>query len=90
MRFFIRFLALTLLFLLTFSAFAYFFWYRPRFKIPAHHAFVYVNSMAESARLKSRADTIRKFAAAHDYNTGLCFFADMSLSSGKSRFFIYT
>lgn len=35
------------------------------------------------------ANKIKKFAAENDYSTKYCFLVDMSLPSGKNRFFVY-
>lgn len=44
---------------------------------------------AAVARLKQQADALRPYLAANNYNTDYCFLVDMSLPSGKKRFFIY-
>jgi hypothetical protein len=40
-------------------------------------------------KLGSRAAQARKYAANNEYNTSLCFMVDMSIASGKDRFFVY-
>lgn len=44
---------------------------------------------AAVARLKQQADQLRSYLKDNDYNTEYCFLIDMSLPSGKKRFFIY-
>lgn len=61
-----------------------------------------VNSFADSSeniidvkykaavdRLKQQAAAIKSYAQANNYNTEYCFLVDMSLPSGKNRFFVY-
>lgn len=40
-------------------------------------------------RLKEQAAVIKEYAKANHFNTDYCFLVDMSLPSGKKRFFIY-
>jgi len=40
-------------------------------------------------KLQSKAAIAKKFVAANKFNTQICFLVDMSVSSGKNRFFIY-
>jgi hypothetical protein len=40
-------------------------------------------------RLKQQAAAIKSYAQANNYNTEYCFLVDMSLPSGKNRFFVY-
>lgn len=40
-------------------------------------------------KLESRAAQARKYAAKNEYNTTTCFLIDMSIASGKERFFVY-
>jgi len=44
---------------------------------------------AEINKLTEKASLLKKFATEKKYNQSICFLADMSLSSGKNRFFIY-
>lgn len=41
------------------------------------------------ARLRRQADLIRDYAKANNYSMEYCFLVDMSLPSGKNRFFVY-
>jgi len=47
------------------------------------------NNKVLLARLKTKATAIKKFAEQNNYNTSTCFLVDMSLPSGKNRFFHY-
>lgn len=40
-------------------------------------------------RLKGQAAAIKAYALANNYNSDYCFLVDMSLPSGKNRFFVY-
>ena len=40
-------------------------------------------------RLKQKASTLGKFAKKNKFNTTRCFIMDMSIASGKKRFFVY-
>ena len=40
-------------------------------------------------RLKFQAALLKEYAKAHHFNTEYCFLVDMSLPSGKKRFFVY-
>lgn len=46
-------------------------------------------SKAAVERVKDKANELKAYAAAHNYNTEYAFLVDMSLPSGKNRFFIY-
>lgn len=46
-------------------------------------------SKAAVERVKDKATELKSYAAAHNYNTEYAFLVDMSLPSGKNRFFIY-
>ena len=41
------------------------------------------------SRLKEQADALRSYLSANNYNTDYCFLIDMSIPSGKKRFFVY-
>jgi hypothetical protein len=43
----------------------------------------------ENNKLKQLAAEARRFTKNNGYNTGTCFLLDLSISSGKSRFFVY-
>ncbi len=44
---------------------------------------------AEINKISQKALLLKKFASEKKYNQNICFLADMSLSSGKNRFFVY-
>ena len=50
-----------------------------------------INSKYKAAigRLQLQATAIRQYAKTKNFNTEYCFFIDMSLPSGKNRFFVY-
>ena len=40
-------------------------------------------------RLKQQAASVKEYARTHNFSTEYCFLVDMSLPSGKNRFFVY-
>jgi hypothetical protein len=44
---------------------------------------------AAVSRLKQQAASIREYARVNQFNTEICFLVDMSIHSGKKRFFVY-
>lgn len=50
-------------------------------------SYKYVNEELE--KLIVYADKAKKYIAAHNYANNICFLIDMSISSGKNRFFVY-
>ena len=44
---------------------------------------------AVKEKLAGIAVTAKKYAGANHYNSSFCFFVDMSIASGKQRFFVY-
>jgi len=44
---------------------------------------------AVKEKLAGIAVRAKKYAGANHYNTGFCFFVDMSIASGRQRFFVY-
>jgi L,D-transpeptidase catalytic domain len=93
MKFFMKLSATALLLLASFTALAYFFWYKPKFNSKAAAASFVINERASSKklleRLKLKADDMALYAKQHDYNTRYCFMVDMKIASGKKRFFVY-
>ena len=72
-----------------FSLPAYYSWYKPKF-IPTNRAYNSIErSSPEFSRLKIKAFAIKAFATTHNYNQEICFLVDMSIESGKKRFFVY-
>lgn len=43
----------------------------------------------ELQKIQAKAVLLKMYAAEHKYSTSICFLADMSLPSGKNRFFVY-
>jgi hypothetical protein len=43
----------------------------------------------EAARIKEKAESLKKFASNKGYNQKFIFLADMSMPSGRNRFFVY-
>jgi len=93
MKFFMKLTAILLLLLISFSALAYFFWYKPKFDpLTAKSHFKPKKEETNKAvliRLKQKAEDIASYAADHDYNSSYCFMVDMKIESGKKRFFVY-
>lgn len=44
---------------------------------------------AAKTRLKQKTDSLKLYLTTHNFNTDYCFLVDMSLPSGKKRFFVY-
>ena len=90
MRIFIRAFLLILAGLGTLSAFTYFTWYQPKFRVGPHsHDPKTATGSSLQVRLKWRADSLETFAKANGLSTDFCFLLDMSIPSGKNRFFVY-
>ncbi len=91
MKIFLRFIFTLILIVSAFLCSAYFFWYKPKFKAAKFNA--YYNTVAghseEFDRLKLKAFSLKEFITSHNYNKEVCFLVDMSIASGKSRFFVY-
>ena len=85
--------ATLLLVLASISAFAYFFWYKPKFSITAKEV-SFKSAKIETnknvlVRLKQKADDIFLYGKKNNYNSQYCFMVDMKIESGKKRFFVY-
>lgn len=83
----------TLFILLGAAAFAtasYFFWYKPKFK-PGKRSYAPATekNFKNIERLHSKADSLQLFAQKKKYNDEVCFLVDMSIASGRNRFFVY-
>jgi uncharacterized protein YxeA len=93
MKFFFKATAILLLLIVSVSALAYFFWYKPKFTNKTAQFAVSVkekdNNRKVFARLKQKAEEIAGYAKEQGYNTQYCFMADMKIESGKKRFFVY-
>lgn len=73
-----------------FSAASYLYWYKPKFK-PGKRTYVPVveKNSTHLAKLHSKGDSLRLFAKKKKYNEEICFLVDMSIPSGRNRFFVY-
>lgn len=90
MKIFLRSLFIFLLLVCGILCFAWFFWYKPKFKpTVSSYSNTVKKSSGEFNRLKSKGTFLKQFAVDHQYNSSQCFLVDMSLSSGKNRFFVY-
>ena len=73
-----------------FATFSYFLWYKPKFNLRSDsHVPGIEKSLGRFERLQMKADSLKKFARQKKYNEEICFLADMSIPSGKNRFFVY-
>lgn len=90
MRIFFKIIFILFLASITFSLGAYYFWYKPKFRLPVISSFKAMKiSSEELARLIEKTFSIKKFLPTNDYNSKICFLVDMKISSGKNRFFVY-
>lgn len=57
----------------------------------ADSSFKHIDTRYHAAidRLKQQADALKEYLKVNNYNTDYCFLVDMSLPSGKKRFFVY-
>jgi len=91
MKIFLRVFLIFLFISIALLAFAFFFWYRPKFK-PGTHRMYRIGvgtSSDEFSRLQAKAILLKQFALAHRFNASVCFLIDMNIASGKNRFFVY-
>ena len=93
MKVFIKFTATLLLVMASVSALAYFFWYKPKFIYkPEKKSFALIEKgVAKNAllKLKQKAIGVAAYTRLNHYNDQYCFMIDMSIHSGKQRFFVY-
>lgn len=70
---------------------AYFFWYKPKFKISKNKLFKkgLENNSAVYITLREKAGEANAFLIDKKFNSEICFLIDMSIESGKNRFFVY-
>ena len=91
MKAFRRIVTTSMLLIIAGTTMAYFFWYQPKFYRNNNYLLnrggPRMNSV-ESNKLKRVSATLKKFAVGK-YNSHYCFMVDMSLPSGKKRFFVY-
>src|SRR5690348_12150348 len=68
-------------------------WYFTKFKRSNHpvHLRSYVDSRGRVFKIKTERhkEFLLQFAKANGYSTTTCFLVDMSIESGKNRFFVY-
>ena len=76
---------------LVFLVSLYFFWYRPKFSTakPEISLSTLTSTSAALARIEARTETIKSFTHQYKYNEEICFLIDMSIVSGKKRFFVF-
>lgn len=93
MQVLIKVVIIFLLVMASFSALAYVFWYKPIFTDkPEKKSFLVAEKRlikSDYLKLKERAIAVSAYARANGYNEQYCFMIDMSIHSGKQRFFIY-
>jgi L,D-transpeptidase catalytic domain len=92
MKFIMRLTSVLLLCLITASAFAYFFWYKPINKVKKLSTSKSVNNTVvknNAATLAISPMGLKKYLKANNFNTTHCFLIDMKIESGKKRFFVY-
>ncbi|MGC4035667.1 MAG: murein L,D-transpeptidase catalytic domain family protein [Chitinophagaceae bacterium] len=69
----------------------YFFWYKPKFKV--HSADNFANRVKDNkvlfSKLGKKAFLIKDYAKKNGFNENTSFLIDMSIESGKNRFFVY-
>lgn len=65
-------------------------WYIAKFKpAPSSHLTAAFPDKTLLPRLYGHAKPLLAYAKEHGYNTSICFLVDMSIESGKNRFFVY-
>jgi len=93
MKVFIKFTVTLLLVMASVSALAYVFWYKPKFSDKSAKKSFAIKEKGLSKnvllKLKQKAIGLVAYIEAHDYDDQYCFMIDMSIHSGKQRFFIY-
>src|SRR6476659_7421631 len=67
-------------------------WYLSKYRISAKNT-VYSNGIPSDKKLllklNDRALSVKRFAKNNGYNNSTCFLVDMSIESGRDRFFVY-
>ena len=79
-------LSLALIFCLFIIAVA---WRTAHFKVPPSSHLTAAVPNPTLSRLYGHAKPLLAYAKQHVYNTNICFLVDMSIESGKNRFFVY-
>lgn len=64
-------------------------WYYSKIKRKTHHTVTDISGKRLLTRLNLHAKPLLAYAQKHGYNANTCFLVDMSIESGKNRFFIY-
>jgi hypothetical protein len=90
----IRFTFTVLLLLITSLLFAYFVWYKPKIEPlaavhPVNSTPAINNDKTAYALLKRKADSLKSFASKNNLNTSTFFLIDMTIESGRNRFFVF-
>ncbi len=69
----------------------YFSWYKPKFKVPANKTYKNIPGKNSDLfiKLRSKAGNLKEFIIGKGYNPEICFLIDMSIESGRNRFFVY-
>jgi hypothetical protein len=94
MRTLLKVSALLFCILITLTALGYFFWYKPKMK-PTNKSFIFSKGFATKSekyflkKMQLNASQLKIFCSKNQYNTQYCFMVDMSIPSGKQRFFVY-
>lgn len=91
MKWFRKILWLFGILLLTALTVAAHYYYKAYYR-PAHSQIRLFHSQpdnGELTRIQEKAALQRNFLSRHGYNTQICFLVDMTLPSGRSRFFVY-
>jgi L,D-transpeptidase catalytic domain len=69
---------------------SYFFWYRTKFRAGPHsYTPISEKNSRKFEKLQSKAKALKLFAEKKNFNPDICFLIDMSIASGKKRFFVY-
>lgn len=93
MRLLMRIFLSSVLLLLTVSALAWFYWYKPKFKpAPGGKSFSLhkePDNKKALERLRLKAAAAADFVKQEHFNSEYCFLVDMRIESGKRRFFVY-
>ena len=90
MRIVLKFIFLSLFAAITFSLYAYYFWYKPKFhRVEKVIKPTPKRSSKEFTALITNSSVAKKFAITNHLNSGICFLVDMKISSGRNRFFVY-
>src|SRR5256885_1556855 len=69
----------------------WFFWYKPKFVLRDNKIYktVIKKNSELFIKLQLKAKALDEFAAKNSFNIEVCFLIDMSIESGKNRFFVY-